>query len=75
MASNNNDYNKYIHYAIIVALGFLTFSLILFVQWAFSITFNKDEIERTLWSVLGLGGIAISGAAALSLNKNRTNKK
>ena len=67
---DNNNYYQYIRYFIILVLAAATAGVVWLVQWMFAFDFSKDDLERIFWTLLGLLGIAVPGAAAFkAVNK------
>ncbi len=66
---NTEDYRQYIRYAVILVLAAATAGVVWFVQWLFAFDFSQDDVERIIYTLLGLLGIAIPGAAALKAAK------
>jgi hypothetical protein len=70
---NNEDYQKYIRYAIILVLCLATAGVVYVVQWLFAFDFSEDDLLRIFWTLLGLLGVAVPGAMALKANNNKNN--
>lgn len=67
---SDDKYYQYIRYAIILVLAAATAGVVWLVQWMFAFDFSQDDLMRIFWTILGLLGVAVPGAAALkAVNK------
>lgn len=71
---NNDEYQKYIRYAIILVLALATAGVVWVVQWLFAFDFSEDDIMRIVVTLLGLLGVAVPGTMALKSLKKPDNK-
>ncbi len=66
---NQDEYTKYIRYAVILVLAAATAGVVWLVQWLFAFSFSQDELLRIFWTLMGLLGVAVPGAMALKATK------